>query len=190
VCCIRQFLHLHATFHEQGSTAGAKRSFLQTKGLTDEEIDEAVKRASVLIPQLGKTAHEVPAPSGEGQLVPASTSQEQEVQRVLKRQGGWVQSTAAVALLACAAYGIGTVLTPYAKMCWKYFRSGDEENDSDMRTQLIRLNQLFAQYTTKQDEKLDEVSKAAASAVKEIKVWLLVAEYTCTAQQPTCTCKL
>lgn len=122
-----------------------------------------------MIPQQGKTTHEVPAPPGDGQLVLANTSQ-QQVQDVPKRQAAWLQSTASVALLACAAYGIGTILTPYAKMCWKYFRSEDDETEGDTKSQLIQLNKLFAKYTTKQDEKLDEVSKAAASAVKEIKV--------------------
>ena len=50
---------LACTMQVQGSTADAKRSFLERKGLTQAEIDEAVRR----VPPQAATV--LPAPSGQ-----------------------------------------------------------------------------------------------------------------------------
>ncbi len=58
---------LACTMQVQGSTADAKRSFLERKGLTQAEIDEAVRR----VPPQTATAPQAPSAQAAG-LHPSS----------------------------------------------------------------------------------------------------------------------
>ena len=168
----------------QSSSAGAKRAFLRGKGLSDEEIDEAVKRAAQQpthssapsTDQAASAAASTGAPASpqpsEATAAPAGTVQnagpgQQTLTVVPTQQSSWLQTTASVALLACAAYGVGSVVTPYAKRCWRYFRPSNGDDDVDMKTYVA---QMFARYTQRQDEKLQEVADATSSAVHDLKV--------------------
>ena len=162
----------------QSSTVGAKRSFLQGKGVTDEEIDEAFKRASTIATQPaqapGGTAQAVPSSSTAAAVAQASAPQP-AMQLVPAQRASWVQNTASVALLACAAYGVGSLLTPYAKRCWRYFRPGDPSDDVDLPTQ---MTQMLNGYSKKQDEQLQQVTEATTAVALELKEQTSKAEET------------
>jgi Pex14 N-terminal domain len=154
----------------QGSTSGAKRAFLRGKGVTDDEIDEAFKRAASATPPPAQKA-EAPAEPEAARATSAAVAQasapSSALQIVPSQRTTWLQSTASVALLACAAYGVGSLLSPYAKRCWRYWRGEARDESLELYNQ---LSQLLAKYTQRQDEKLQAVSDATASAVQELKV--------------------
>lgn len=168
----------------QGSSAGAKRSFLRGKGLTDEEIDEAVKRAAQLParsapPDPGSAPPAGPAattatPAGGPAAQPAASTQQpragaQALTVVPTTRSSWLQTSASVALLVCAAYGVSSLALPYAKRCWRYWRGDKGHEEVDMKTYVA---QLFARHTERQDEKLQAVADATSSAVQDLKARL------------------
>lgn len=151
----------------QGANSSEKRTFLRGKGVSDEEIDEAFRRAVAIVPQHSPTQELQPAQLPEAQpLVQQVTKTAGPAQNVaLQPQASWAQQTASAALVALAAYGVGTLLSPIATRCWRYFRGSEEP--TDMHTQFTELVQQLAK---KQDEQIAKVTIQAASAVQQIKV--------------------
>lgn len=148
----------------QGSTTGAKRSFLQGKGVTDEEIDEAMRRAQSITPQA------TPQPPPPSPTPPAQTLVTAPgAGAVVEAQTTWAQRSASIALIALAAYGVGTLVSPLARKCWYYFRPSSEP--MDVKAQLVAL---YEQFTKRQDEKLAEVTTSATAALQQVKARFLL----------------
>eukprot|EP00891_Asterochloris_glomerata_P006807 jgi/Astpho2/6807/Aster-x1399 len=119
----------------QGSTADAKRSFLERKGLTQAEIDEAVRR----VPPQTATAPQAPSAQAAGArptkpfptgtavhpLQPAQQhqSQLQPQQQQLPQQGvNWTQIVLGASVLATAAYGLKQLTAPTLSSWWARWR--------------------------------------------------------------------
>jgi hypothetical protein len=147
----------------QVAHSSEKRKFLRGKGVTDEEIDEAFRRAAAIVQQEAQ-----PSPT-TGDLPPL-IQDAQPLRRTqdvaLQPQATWAQRSASVALVALAACGVGTLLTPIAKRCWRYWRGSEEP--ADLRTQ---LKELFEQLVKDQGEHIAHVTNQATTAVQQIKVW-------------------
>jgi hypothetical protein len=163
----------------QGSTSGAKRSFLLGKGLTDEEIDAAFEKAKSVLPLASPSAtatapaqHAQPTGhSAPSQMVTASP-QSTAVQPSLTGdfQASWMRISAAVVLVGFATVGAGTVAMPYLQKGWRWFM-GTGTSDSES-SEAKRLSEMLDKHTQQQEEVLKQV-QGVASAVKTLQVTIL-----------------
>lgn len=149
----------------QNSTAGSKRSFLLSKGLTDDEIDEAFRR----------TQSGAPAPAS--QVTPAATDAVSDVpaqSSVKAPPYSWSQTILGTAVLACAAYGFGSMAYPHVIKAWRWLtKASASESPSD--TQESKLIELLTKHVQQQEETNQEI-KTVAEAVKEIQVPVFTAD--------------
>jgi hypothetical protein len=75
----------------------------------------------------------------------------------------WGRNAAAAAILACAAYGVGSLLSPYLRKAWLRWRARSED---DVQTQLLKL---LTVYTRRQDDTAEQLKEVTAS-MKQMQV--------------------
>lgn len=170
-CCRKVWM----TCFVQGSTSGAKRSFLLGKGLTDEEIDSAIQQAKLIMPvptpvataqpaaPPAPTPHAMPAPS----TVAGRQSTEVQTTPMGDLQASWTRITAAVVLVGFATVGMGSVAMPYLKKGWRWFM-GTGADDSDI-SESKKLSEVLEKQAQQQQELFKQV-KDVATAVKTLQV--------------------
>ena len=163
----------------QGSTSGAKRSFLQTKGLTDEEIDVAVEQAKSAMPVPAPVAQQaVPTQAGAGGSPAASAGPSQVAVANVRStdvqptpmgdlQASWGRITAAVVLVGFATVGVGSVAMPYLKKSWRWFMGKD--TDSKEVSESKKLADVLDKHAQQQQELFKQV-KDVATAVRTLQV--------------------
>lgn len=158
----------------QDKNAAAKRAFLRdSKGLTDEEIDEAVQRAAKQGPSppqnvyaTANTPQPVPAPQAGPQAVPVSNQLVPSGQPEAPPMR-WSQILLAVSVVGAAAYGVTTLVSPVIRRWWQ----GPQE-DSQAAAQasaLDRLMEAVSALTQKQAAVTTE-NEAVAATVKKLQV--------------------
>lgn len=171
-------------WYSQGSTSGAKRSFLLSKGLTDEEIDSAIEQAKNVTPA-AMPAVSTP-PTGPQPTPPAPTAisqtavanpQAAQIQPTPMGdlRASWTRITAAVVLVGFATVGVGSVAMPYVKKGWQWFMGADQDADSGS-SDAKKLTEVLDKQAQQQKELFEQV-RDMASAVKTLQVWPLHRAY-------------
>lgn len=163
----------------QSSTSGAKRSFLQTKGLTDEEIDAAVEQAKSAVPVPAPVATQpVPAQAGAvvaplANAVPSQVAvteaRSPEAQPTPKGdlQASWTRITTAVVLVGFATVGVGSVAMPYLRKSWRWFIGTDTSSSEGSESK--KLADVLDKHVQQQQELFKQV-KDVATAVQVLQV--------------------
>lgn len=150
----------------QSSSTGSKRAFLQSKGLTDEEVDEAVRRTQGIAPiQPDALSDMAPAPVAEAH--PTEGRMNAGAQQAAYT---WTQTFLGTAVMVCAAYGMGSFALPYAVKVWKWLTHAEirEHRPEQSEPKLIELLTKHVQ----QQEEANEELKNVAKAIMDIQVRL------------------
>eukprot|EP00892_Ulva_mutabilis_P001740 jgi/Ulvmu1/11567/UM079_0010.1 len=145
------------------SSVGSKRAFLQSKGLTDEEIDEAFRRTQGIapVPPVGASARDGERdPRGQG---PQSTTKFQDETAMQQVKYTWTQTFMGTVVMVCAAYGIGSLAFPYAVKAWKWLTSSEQpDSSSEAETKMIEL-------LTKHVQQQEETNKDLKSVIETVR---------------------
>lgn len=131
--------------------------------MTDEEIDEAIRRTQGLAPQ---------QPEAEAKaLVQPVTRATPEVS---VQAGGqqptytWLHTALGTAVLACATYGLGSIAYPHAMKAWKWLTKAHNQ-DSESDTADSKLVKLLTNHIQQQEEMTKDI-RTVVRAVKDVQV--------------------
>ncbi|KAK9826884.1 hypothetical protein WJX81_004333 [Elliptochloris bilobata] len=157
----------------RGSTVASKRSFLERKGLTSDEIDEAVRRvpeapAPVPTAPAGGAVPVKPYPTPSAAALqpyqaPAPPTPAPPPQPPAQEPIRWTQAVVGLGVVAAGAYGVHALLAPRVSQWYRTWRYG-EAPPSDAAAQERHTAELVAAALKEQAAEV----RAAVESVREL----------------------